>query len=119
MPGLELETMRCELDGPLARLRLNRPEVLNAANWAWVQDLVKATDYLAQSAETRVVIVSGEGRAFCSGLDVKELAQGNRNCEWFATWDRGVTGLANLDAITIAALHGYRLRGGLRCALAW
>src|SRR2546423_11995208 len=89
MPGLELETMRCELDSPLARLRLNRPEVLNAANWAWVQDLVKATDYLAQSAETRVVIVSGEGRAFCSGLDVKELAQGSLTREWFATWEIG------------------------------
>ena len=60
MPRLELETMRCELDGHLARLRFNRPEALNAANWAWVQDLVSATDYLAQSAETRVVIVSGD-----------------------------------------------------------
>ena len=51
MPTLELETMRVELDGPLGRLRLNRPEALNAANWAWVRDLVTATDYLAQSAE--------------------------------------------------------------------
>ncbi len=34
MPTLELETMRVELDGPLGRLRLNRPEALNAANWA-------------------------------------------------------------------------------------
>lgn len=33
MPTLELETMRCEMEGPLARLRLNRPEALNAANW--------------------------------------------------------------------------------------
>jgi enoyl-CoA hydratase/carnithine racemase len=118
MPTLELETMRCELDGPLARLRLNRPEVLNAANWAWVQDLVKATEYLAQSTETRVVIVSGEGRAFCSGLDVKELAQGHLTREWFATWERGVTGLANLEAITIAAIHGYCLGGGLQVAVA-
>ena len=110
--------MRCELNGPLARLRLNRPEVLNAANWAWVQDLVKATEYLAQSAETRVVIVSGEGRAFCSGLDVKELAQGHLTPEWFATWERGVIGLANLDAITIAAIHGYCLGGGLQVAVA-
>jgi enoyl-CoA hydratase len=118
MPTLELETMRCELDGPLARLRLNRPDALNAANWAWVQDLVKATDYLAQSVETRVVIVSGEGRAFCSGLDVKELAQGHLTREWFATWERGVTGLANLEAITIAAIHGYCLGGGLQVAVA-
>ena len=118
MPTLELETMRCELDGSLARLRLNRPEALNAANWAWVQDLVKATEYLAQSTETRVVIVSGEGRAFCSGLDVKELAHGHLTPEWFATWERGVTTLANLEAITIAAIHGYCLGGGLQVAVA-
>ncbi len=118
MPTLELETMRCELDGHLARLRLNRPEALNAAKWVWVRDLVAATDYLAQSAETRVVIVSGEGRAFCSGLDTKELARGNLTREWFATWEHGVIGLASLDAITIAAIHGYCLGGGLQVALA-
>src|SRR5947207_256788 len=118
MSIIELETMRCELDGLLAGLRLNRPEVLNAANRAWVQDLVTATDYLAHTPETRVVLVSGEGRAFCSGLDTKELAQGNLTVEWFETWERGVTALAELDAITIAAIQGYCLGGGLQLALA-
>ena len=118
MSTVELETMRLELDGPLARLRLNRPEVLNAANRAWVQDLVTATDYLAHSVETRVVLVSGEGRAFCSGLDTKELAQGKLTVEWFETWERGVTALAELDAITIAAIQGYCLGAGLQLALA-
>src|SRR5579872_3438645 len=118
MQTIELETMRVELDGPLARLRMNRPEVLNAANWQWVKDLVAATDYLAQSSETHVVIVSGEGRAFCSGLDTKELAKGNLTREWFATWEKGVSTLAMLDAITIAAIQGYCLGGGLQVALA-
>ena len=118
MSIIELETMRCEVEGPLARLRLNRPEVLNAANRAWVQDLVTATDYLAHQAETRVVLVSGEGRAFCSGLDTKELAHGNLTVEWFETWERGVTALADLNAITIAAIQGYCLGGGLQLALA-
>src|SRR5436305_1678570 len=118
MATVELETMRLEQDGPLARLRLNRPEVLNAANRAWVEDLVTATDYLAHNAGTRVVIVSGEGRAFCSGLDTKELAQGNLTGEWFATWEHGVTALARLSAITICAIHGYCLGGGLQVALA-
>lgn len=117
MPTLELETMRCELDGSLGRLRLNRPQSLNAANWQWVRDLVTATDYLARSPDTHVVIVSGEGRAFCSGLDVKELAGGHLTGEWFDTWERGVTAIANLDAITIAAIHGYCLGGGLQVAL--
>ncbi|HLJ36218.1 MAG TPA: enoyl-CoA hydratase/isomerase family protein [Ktedonobacteraceae bacterium] len=118
MTTLELETMRCELDGSLARLRLNRPEALNAANWTWVQDLVTATGYLAQQNETHIVIVSGEGRAFCSGLDTKELAQGNLTREWFETWERGVIALERLRAITIAAIHGYCLGGGLQVALA-
>jgi enoyl-CoA hydratase/carnithine racemase len=118
MATVELETMRLEQDGPLARLRLNRPEVLNAANRAWVEDLVTATDYLAHNAGTRVVLVSGEGRAFCSGLDTKELAQGNLTVEWFETWELGVTALAELDAITIAAIQGYCLGGGLQLALA-
>lgn len=118
MSTLELETMRCELDGPLARLRLIRPQALNAANWTWVRDLVKATDYLAHRSETRVVLVSGEGRAFCSGLDVKELAQGNLSVEWFATWEQAVTALTSLNAITIAAIQGYCLGGGLQLAIA-
>lgn len=118
MENLELETMRCELDGPLARLRMNRPEAHNAANWAWVNDLVTATEYLEQQSRVQVVIVSGEGKSFCSGLDVKELSQGNLNPDWFATWERGVMGLAELDAITIAAIQGYCLGGGLQVALA-
>ena len=118
MDTLELETMRCEVDGHLARLRLNRPDALNAANWAWVQDLVTATQHLAHSSDTHVVVVSGEGRAFCSGLDTKELAKGNLTREWFATWEQGVSALATLDAITIAAIQGYCLGGGLQVALA-
>jgi enoyl-CoA hydratase/carnithine racemase len=118
MQTIELETMRVELDGPLARLRMNRPEVLNAANWQWVKDLVTATDHLAHSTETHVVIVSGEGRAFCSGLDTKELAQGHLTTDWFVTWEQGVIALENLNAITIAAIQGYCLGGGLQVALA-
>jgi len=118
LQSLELETMRCELDGHLGRLRLNRPQALNAANWAWVEDLVMATAYLAQNEGTHVVIVSGEGRAFCSGLDTKELSQGRLTREWFATWEKGVTALANLPAITVAAIQGYCLGGGLQVALA-
>lgn len=118
MTTLELETWRCDIDGHLARLRMNRPQALNAANWAWVKDLVTATDYLSKNSQTHVVIVSGEGRAFCSGLDTKELAKGNLTREWFATWEKGVMALSNLDAITIAAIHGYCLGGGLQVALA-
>jgi enoyl-CoA hydratase/carnithine racemase len=118
MPTLELETMRCVVDGPLGRLHLNRPEALNAANWAWVRNLVQAVDFLKEHAEARVVIVSGEGRSFCSGLDVKELSDSNLSLECFDVWEQGVSALANLPAITIAAIQGYCLGGGLQLAIA-
>jgi len=118
MPTLELETMRCVVDGPLGRLNLNRPEALNAANWAWVRNLVQAVDFLKEHAEAHVVIVSGEGSSFCSGLDVKELSEGNLSVEWFDVWEQGVSALANLPAITIAAIQGYCLGGGLQLAVA-
>jgi len=118
MPTLELETMRCVVDGPLGRLNLNRPEALNAANWAWVRNLVQAVDFLKEHVEAHVVIVSGEGSSFCSGLDVKELSEGNLSVEWFDVWEQGVSALANLPAITIAAIQGYCLGGGLQLAVA-
>ena len=118
MPTLELETMRCVVDGPLGRLHLNRPAAFNAANWAWVRNLVQAVDFLREHAEAHVVIVSGEGRSFCSGLDVKELSEGNLSVEWFDVWEQGVSALANLPAITIAAVQGYCLGGGLQLAIA-
>src|SRR5437867_1749589 len=61
MPTLELETMRCELDGHLARLRFNRPEALNAANWAWVQDLVAATNAVLSIPAVREGVVAALG----------------------------------------------------------
>jgi enoyl-CoA hydratase/carnithine racemase len=118
MPTLELETMRCVVDGSLGRLHLNRPQALNAANWAWVRNLVQAVDFLKEHEEAHVVIVSGEGRSFCSGLDVKELSEGNLSVEWFDVWEQGVSALANLPAITIAAIQGYCLGGGLQLAVA-
>ena len=99
MPTLELETMRCVVDGPLGRLHLNRPEALNAANWAWVRNLVQAVDFLKEHAEARVVIVSGEGRSFCSGLDVKELSEGTLSVEWFDVWEQGVSALADRKSV--------------------
>lgn len=118
MPRLDLETMYCDITGPLARLQLNRPQALNAGNWQWVKDLVTATDYLKKQGDVRVVIAGGEGRAFCSGLDVKELSQGRLTVDWFDVWERGVTALAQLDAVTIAAVQGYCLGGGLQLAIA-
>jgi enoyl-CoA hydratase len=65
-----------ELVDHVAMITLNRPEAINAMSIAMLQDLHKAADRFAADGEARVAVVSGEGRAFCTGGDVKESVHG-------------------------------------------
>ncbi len=62
--------------GPVARLRLNTPDNLNALSDAMLAALDAEFDRLMQDAKARVVILSGAGRAFCAGHDLKEMKEG-------------------------------------------
>ncbi len=105
--------------GPrIAELILNRPAVLNAENWAMAHDFHIALDQLERSKETRAVIVSGQGRAFSSGVDLRALASGELGIDWFRSFDEAIRRLEQLDALTVAKIRGYALGGGLQIALA-
>ena len=67
-----MDTMRLQLEGPVARLTLDRPRVLNAGNRRWVADLNEAVRRLAERPEARVVVITGAGRAFSTGVDLTE-----------------------------------------------
>jgi enoyl-CoA hydratase len=67
------------LDRPrvgVAVLRLNRPERLNAINEAMRSELTRAFDTLATDTSVNVVVITGEGRGFCSGIDVRDFGPG-------------------------------------------
>ena len=107
-----------ELDGPLARITLNRPAVLNALNLAWVRELDAAADAVAARREVRAVLIRGAGRAFCAGLDLDMLGREGMPPGFYELQERAFRTLETLDAIVIAALHGYCLGGGLQLATA-
>jgi len=107
-----------DLDGPLARITLNRPAVLNAMNLAWVQALEAVVERVAAAPEVRVVVIRGAGRACCSGLDLDMYAAEGMPAGFYEGQERAFAALERLDAITIAAIHGYCLGGGLQLALA-
>jgi enoyl-CoA hydratase len=70
---MELETIKFELkDNGIGILTLNRPDKLNAMNFQMIEDLHHVFDNLMINLECRVLILKGEGRAFCAGLDLKE-----------------------------------------------
>jgi enoyl-CoA hydratase len=123
---LRTDNVRLELDGAVATLTLTRPARLNAMSPGLVDDLHAALDVLAKSRAARVVILTGEGRGFCAGLDLQEY--GN----WTITegLDSVEGGLAVQERIAslmprmrearqpfIAAVNGAATGGGLALAL--
>src|SRR5580765_5801332 len=80
---LELETMYATVDNAVATLTLNRPHVLNSANEQWARDLNTLVDDLAANDRIRVVVVRGAGRAFCSGIDITALSEGETGIGFF------------------------------------
>lgn len=104
-------------------LTLNRPEALNALSTALVAALSAALDDLAADDTVRGVIVTGAGRAFCAGMDLKELQDPHGPlAQKGALWAEGslnpVLRLHDFPKPTIAAVNGVAVTGGFELALA-
>src|SRR5437899_2986300 len=69
-------TIRLDVQGPVARMTFDRPHVLNAGNARFATDLGEAVSAIAARREVRVVVMTGAGRAFQTGVDLKALATG-------------------------------------------
>jgi enoyl-CoA hydratase/carnithine racemase len=133
-PMSEAEPVSVTVGGGVADVRLNRPDKLNALDPAMFTALVEAGEELAKDAAVRAVVLSGEGRGFCAGLDFTSF-------QAMATADRGPTGgeggiegrmggritnhfqqaayvWTEIPVPVIAAVHGVALGGGMQIALA-
>ncbi len=116
----EFQTIRVEVEDALGRLTLNRPERLNAVGATMLQELAEAARWFDGHRELRVVIVRGEGRAFCAGADLKDSPLGApADGSWLFRREVGQYGLRAADAleqmraVTIAQVHGYAVGGGV------
>jgi enoyl-CoA hydratase len=108
-------------------VRLNRPDRLNAISFELVGDLHDALDEVAADDDCKVVILTGAGRAFCAGLDLKDWGQVPEPGEHrhFNAGQTGQSYLANLmlhlrstPQIVVAAVNGPAYGGGLSLSLA-
>jgi len=104
--------------GRIGEIRLNRPEVLNAQGVDWPADMLAAVTEMNDDDAIRVVLVTGEGRSFCSGLDLDDLAAGKITPDWFHEGELPIRALETADKAVIAGVQGHCLGGGLQIAIA-
>jgi len=135
---MEFKTIMLTKEAGITTITLNRPDVLNAASEEMAMDLAQAIDYVGEDDETRVLIITAAGRAFCAGGDFKfEKLKGKQvlTDEDMDIWPkttrevrRGkippkaqrhiILGLQNLDKPTIAVINGVAAGFGFDLALA-
>jgi enoyl-CoA hydratase/carnithine racemase len=110
------------VEGAVARLTLDRPEVLNALSLELLRSLTAACGWLGAQDEVRVVVLAGASGTFSAGADLATLDHlldgGPSARAAAAAGDEAASALEALDAVTIAQLEGRCVGGGLVLALA-
>ena len=94
---------------------INRPEQRNAVNLAVAEGIAAALDELDGDAELSLAVLTGAGKGFCAGMDLKAFVAGERPY----VGDRGFAGIAQRPPVkpVIAAIEGFAVAGGLEIAL--
>ena len=114
------KTVLYSRDGNVGIITLNRPERLNAINGGLLRDFIEQLETAREDKEAISVILTGAGRAFCAGEDLKESSAGKS----FETWIEETDGLQEVQRMImslgkplIAAVQGYALGGGCEFAM--
>jgi enoyl-CoA hydratase len=106
-----------ERSGGIATITLNRPEALNALNTELRDAIEVAFRELAKDSEVRVAIITGAGRAFSAGIDLKELSSTRLERSGAADYDM-ISAIHDFEAPVIGAVNGHAITGGFELALA-
>lgn len=120
----ESRVVLMEVKNQVATITLNRPERLNALGQSMREDLLAAVTRARDDGAVRVVLMTGAGRAFCSGGDVKEMndrqaagATARRDLELWPVRDRILMEIRNMPKPVIAVVNGAAAGAGCNLAL--
>jgi enoyl-CoA hydratase/carnithine racemase len=114
---LGFESIVYEKSPPRATITLNRPEVLNAFDFRLLRELARACEDASWDDEIRAVVLTGAGRAFCVGADLKSwsadyLGRPREYWKWFGAFKDGHDRLRELGKPTLARINGIAVGGG-------
>jgi len=117
---MEYECLRCERENSVAVITLDRPRVLNAMNHQLWMEFQDALETVRLDPAVKVIIITGAGRAFSSGADLKESKTRTPEAyrEYLETLQAVSRRIIHFEKPTIAAINGYALGSGYELALA-
>ncbi len=115
----DLQRITFATEGPVAVVRLDRPKVLNPLDHRTLTELLAAVERLESDDDLAVMILTGSGRAFSAGGDLKEMETDDEDSfrETTALYQQLASTVTRSPKIVIAAINGYALGGGLELAL--
>jgi len=117
-----------EKDSHVAIVRFNRPEKMNALDKEQFNEIINVGEQLNADPSIRAIVLTGEGKAFCAGLDIGAQFSGSDDMEINQLtsrtygisnlWQKVVWQWREMPVPVIAAVHGYALGGGLQIMMA-
>jgi len=111
------ETIVYEKAAPRATIRLNRPDVLNAFDFRMLREIARACEDASWDDDVRAVVVTGTGRAFCVGADLRSwdedyLGKPKEYWKWFGAFKDAHDRLREIGKPTVARINGIAVGGG-------
>ena len=120
-PAPAFSTLRYEIDGAVATITLARPEALNALTVTSKEELLRAFEAVAAEPAIRAVVLTGEGRAFCAGQDLKERLEPDASpldAELRDRYNPIIRAMRALDRPIVGAINGVAAGAGASLAFA-
>jgi len=117
---MEFQTLLVSIEKNTALIKLNRPDKLNALSKQVFDDLNSCVDWIEGNDDIGCAILTGEGKAFAAGADIKELNRSNSlslGRQFSEYGSRVMEKIFNLNKPVIAAVNGFALGGGCELAM--
>ena len=112
----QFETLVVKVEGRIGRVTMNRPEKLNALSRQLMSEIVELGAWLKHREDIRIMIFSGAGRSFCAGFDLNDFSSASDGESPRQAADLGrlaTNALTDVPQLTIAAVHGHCVGGGV------
>lgn len=117
---MDYNNLIVEIKKDIGWIKMNRPQALNALNTETLSELEKAVESLDNNDSVKVLVITGEGKAFVAGADITEMKDMNSSeaINYSQTGHQVFLKIEHLEKPVIAAINGFALGGGCELAMA-